>query len=218
MSLTRRSWPSGHRILADNVWPAECPQLQTVGMAYFAAVTALAHRLTPACAVGLGLNADFFESFTTRSTDTLRCNWYQRAEGAPEPEPGQQRMGAHTDYGIITVLLADSVPGLQIVGPAFVCVLPRRRLGRRGRVPADLLLRRPSAPLRAGSGARSLVEQAGGWADQPAGRGHRPHRRPTGRRPGLIPRPLVARRLEPVGGGRSNRAPLPTYQVAKRAR
>ncbi len=106
-----------HRIFADNVWPAECPQLRTDGMAYFAEVTALAHRLTSACAVALGLESDFFESFTTHSTDTLRLNWYQRAAGAPEPEPGQQRMGAHTDYGIITVLLADSVPGLQIVGP-----------------------------------------------------------------------------------------------------
>jgi isopenicillin N synthase-like dioxygenase len=26
-------------------------------------------------------------------------------------------MGAHTDYGILTVLLADAAPGLQIVGP-----------------------------------------------------------------------------------------------------
>jgi isopenicillin N synthase-like dioxygenase len=26
-------------------------------------------------------------------------------------------MGAHTDYGIVTVLYADRVPGLQIVGP-----------------------------------------------------------------------------------------------------
>ncbi len=27
------------------------------------------------------------------------------------------RMGAHTDYGMVTVLYADPVPGLQIVGP-----------------------------------------------------------------------------------------------------
>jgi isopenicillin N synthase-like dioxygenase len=33
---------------------------------------------------------------------------------APEPGPGQMRMGAHTDYGILTVLLADDVPGLQV--------------------------------------------------------------------------------------------------------
>lgn len=106
-----------HRIFADNVWPDECPNLRPDGLAYFVEVTKLAHRLTALCAVGLGLDAEFFESFTTHSTDTLRCNWYRRAEGAPAPEPGQQRMGAHTDYGIITVLLADPVMGLQIVGP-----------------------------------------------------------------------------------------------------
>ena len=27
------------------------------------------------------------------------------------------RMGAHTDYGIVTVLYADPVPGLQVLGP-----------------------------------------------------------------------------------------------------
>ena len=31
--------------------------------------------------------------------------------------PGQQRMGAHTDYGIVTVLYAEPVAGLQIVAP-----------------------------------------------------------------------------------------------------
>lgn len=28
------------------------------------------------------------------------------------------RMGAHTDYGVVTVLYADPVPGLEIVGPS----------------------------------------------------------------------------------------------------
>ena len=32
----------------------------------------------------------------------------------PIPLPGQTRMGAHTDYGVLTVLLADDVPGLQV--------------------------------------------------------------------------------------------------------
>src|SRR6185295_1204847 len=34
-----------------------------------------------------------------------------------DPLPGQQRMGADTDYGIVTVLYAEPVAGLQIVGP-----------------------------------------------------------------------------------------------------
>ena len=47
----------------------------------------------------------------------MRVNHYERAPGEPEPLAGQQRMGAHSDYGVLTVLYADRVPGLQIVGP-----------------------------------------------------------------------------------------------------
>ena len=36
------------------------------------------------------------------------------APSTPDPVEGQMRMGAHTDYGILTVLLADDVPGLQV--------------------------------------------------------------------------------------------------------
>ena len=45
----------------------------------------------------------------------MRCNWYSRVAGSPDPLPGQQRMGAHTDYGIVTVLYADRVPGLELL-------------------------------------------------------------------------------------------------------
>ena len=51
---------------------------------------------------------------TDRSISVMRANNYERRPGAPEPLPDQMRMGAHTDYGSITVLLADQVPGLQI--------------------------------------------------------------------------------------------------------
>lgn len=115
-----------NRIFAANVWPNEVPTMRAAGVAYFDAVRALAHRITSACAVGLGLDADFFEAFTRYSTDTMRCNWYQRADGSPDPLPGQQRMGAHTDYGIVTVLYADCVPGLEILTKAgeWIGVVP----------------------------------------------------------------------------------------------
>jgi isopenicillin N synthase-like dioxygenase len=106
-----------HRIFHPNLWPAEAPLMREAGVAYFDAVQAAAHRVTSVCARALGLDADFFEPFTTHSTDTLRLNWYRRDAGRPEPLSGQQRMGAHTDYGIVTLLYADSVPGLEIVGP-----------------------------------------------------------------------------------------------------
>ncbi len=114
------------RIFAPNLWPAEIPELRSVGMAYFEEVRALAHRVTSLFAVALGLDPAFFEEHTRHSTDTLRCNWYERAPGAPEPLPGQLRMGPHTDYGIVTLLWADPVAGLEIVGPdgQWVGVVP----------------------------------------------------------------------------------------------
>ena len=103
----------------DNIWPDETTsaELRPALEGYFNEARALAHRLTTLFAIGLGLETSFFERFTDHSTDTLRVNHYERAAGEPEPLEGQLRMGAHTDYGVVTILYADRVAGLQIVGP-----------------------------------------------------------------------------------------------------
>lgn len=100
----------------QNIWPALDDFRRPVAD-YFGAVADLAQRLTLVMAEALGMDRDFFVPFTDRSPDVLRINWYRRGPDAPAPLPGQQRMGAHTDYGVLTVLHADPVPGLEIVGP-----------------------------------------------------------------------------------------------------
>lgn len=103
-------------LFAPNVWPERPAALRPALSAYFQAARRVADRVTAVMAEALHLDAGYFASFTDHSTDVLRCNNYvQRAH--TRPLPGQQRMGAHTDYGIVTVLYADRVPGLQIVGP-----------------------------------------------------------------------------------------------------
>jgi isopenicillin N synthase-like dioxygenase len=102
---------------AANIWPGSQPEMATALTAYFAAARATADLMTRIFAVALGLPERFFEPFNDRTTETMRTIRYERAPGAPDPVDGQQRMGAHTDYGIVTVLYADPVPGLQIVGP-----------------------------------------------------------------------------------------------------
>lgn len=102
---------------APNIWPERPERLRSALTAYFTEVAALARRLTSVMARALGLDAGFFVNATDHSTDTLRVNHYERGPGEPVPLPGQQRMGAHTDYGILTVLYADRVPGLEVIGP-----------------------------------------------------------------------------------------------------
>ena len=45
---------------------------------------------------------------------TTRCNHYLRGP-AYEPLPDQPGLGGHTDYGMVTLLVADPVPGLQVL-------------------------------------------------------------------------------------------------------
>lgn len=120
-------WPAGDArhgldqplFTAGNLWPPHdsCAALRPALMAYFEQARRLSHRLTDLFAEALGLAPDYFEPFTDHATDTMRVNRYARAAGEPDPLAGQQRMGAHSDYGVLTVLYADRVPGLQIVGP-----------------------------------------------------------------------------------------------------
>ena len=119
------SWPAGDpyyeaerdRTFCPNIWPERPAGLRAAFLEYFGAIEGLAHRISATMARALDLDPDFFADKTDRAVNTLRAINYQRRAGDPDPVEGQMRMGAHTDYGILTVLLADPVPGLQIVGP-----------------------------------------------------------------------------------------------------
>jgi isopenicillin N synthase-like dioxygenase len=101
-------------LFAPNVWPSEPAGFRDTWLTYLEAVDRVANEVMSVAAVALGMPADHFVAYLDRGPTVMRANNYQRRAGAPDPEPNQMRMGAHTDYGSITVLLADPVPGLQI--------------------------------------------------------------------------------------------------------
>jgi isopenicillin N synthase-like dioxygenase len=103
-----------HRLFAPNIWPDDLHGFRSALVEYFAAARHVAQTLTDVFAVALGLPEGWFRPFVERSTTTMRTINYQRRAGDPDPLPGQQRMGAHTDYGIVTVLWADGTPGLEV--------------------------------------------------------------------------------------------------------
>ncbi|MEO6125067.1 MAG: 2-oxoglutarate and iron-dependent oxygenase domain-containing protein [Ilumatobacteraceae bacterium] len=103
-------------VFEPNLWPTEPAGLRPAMTDYFDAVVQLAHTLTDIYAMALGLEPGFFRTSLTHSTETLRVNYYERLAAQTQIAEGQQRLGAHTDYGITTVLYADRVPGLQLLG------------------------------------------------------------------------------------------------------
>lgn len=97
---------------APNVWPNG--EMRIVWTEYLAAVGQLNDHLMTAFAIALDIDPAHFIDRTRRAIVTLRAINYERRAKAPAPLPNQMRMGAHTDYGVLTVLLADDVPGLQV--------------------------------------------------------------------------------------------------------
>lgn len=101
-------------VYADNVWPTGVPAFEAGVSAWFREAAALARTFESVFEVALGLPNGFFESYTDHSIDVLRMVHYAAGERGPA-ERDQLGMGAHTDYGIVTILWADPVVGLQVL-------------------------------------------------------------------------------------------------------
>ncbi|MGU3438195.1 isopenicillin N synthase family dioxygenase [Actinomycetes bacterium M1A6_2h] len=100
---------------APTDFPSESDHFESAVMAWFAEAQRVARTMTDIFAEALQLPAYYFRQFTDRPLDVLRINNY----ALPDPdiilETEQMGMGAHTDYGIVTVLWADQAPGLEVL-------------------------------------------------------------------------------------------------------
>lgn len=112
--------------LTPNIWPPAPAGMREAWLAYWDACETLGLHLVDIFARALDQPDGWFRPFVDRSISVMRANNFQRRPGDAAPVEGQLRMGAHTDYGCATILLADRVPGLQIRDEAgdFHDVLP----------------------------------------------------------------------------------------------
>ena len=101
---------------AENLWPAEVAGFEADVSAYFSHAARVARTMTAMFADALDLPPGFFEAFTDHSLDVLRMNNYALPPGDITLDGDLTGMGEHTDYGIVTVLWADQVRGLQVLG------------------------------------------------------------------------------------------------------
>jgi isopenicillin N synthase-like dioxygenase len=100
-----------------NLWP-DVPAFRQDVERYFDEASRVARTLTDVFADALGVPAQIFDDLTDHSIDVLRMNNYALPEGTSAPAGDVIGMGEHTDFGIVTVLWADQVAGLQVLGSA----------------------------------------------------------------------------------------------------
>ena len=108
--------PEAYPSFAPNLWPERPAGLRAVWTEYYRTLDALARRLMGIFALALDLPEDHFRDAIDRHISGIRANHYP--EQVEAPAPGQIRAGAHTDYGAVTILLPENVPGLQVLNRA----------------------------------------------------------------------------------------------------
>ena len=107
--------PADPRVLAGepfrgvNQWP-DLPGFRDTMLGYYDAALDLGVRLSRAIALDLGLPEDHFDSAFNEPLAALRVLHYPPATGAA----GEIGAGAHSDYGVVTLLMTDGEPGLQV--------------------------------------------------------------------------------------------------------
>jgi len=98
--------------LEDHVhtWPSKPAHYREVGSLYCREVRALALRLLEAISESLGLEADFLDKALGKHEQHMAINYYPKC---PNPEL-TFGLPAHSDPNVLTLLLQDEVPGLQV--------------------------------------------------------------------------------------------------------
>ncbi|KAK5218943.1 hypothetical protein LTR72_008125 [Exophiala xenobiotica] len=98
----------------DNWWPLEdrLPGYETEVKSYMSEVLRLSRRLLRLFALGLDLEEHAFDYLATRPYSILKLAHYPGTLPGTE-EPSSIR--PHTDYEILTILLQDNIPSLEVL-------------------------------------------------------------------------------------------------------
>lgn len=112
-----REGEKGH----ENRWPdkidEEGTEFRLTMMGFFERCKEMHAVLMRGIALGMGLEADFFEDYVTTGDNTLRLLHYPAVPPGGFEGGKRVRAGAHTDYGSVTLLFQDQRGGLQVERP-----------------------------------------------------------------------------------------------------
>lgn len=95
-----------------NPWPIGLEKWRETMQQYQAATIDLSKQLLRLVAMNLDLPLDYFDERATLPIASLKLAWYP-----PRPtnaQVNQHGVGAHTDWGALTLVAGDGTPGLQV--------------------------------------------------------------------------------------------------------
>lgn len=94
----------------QNLFPVTPAELQETVLEYLSHLTCLGHCLMRGIALALGIDAEYFEKNGTADPLVLFRIFHYPSVADSE----LWGVGEHTDYGLLTILLQDSVGGLEV--------------------------------------------------------------------------------------------------------
>jgi isopenicillin N synthase-like dioxygenase len=111
--LASRVDATSAQMYAPNIWPERPEDFKQTMLAYYAAMQGLASDVLRAMAMALEVDEAYFAEKFDRQASVTRIIRYPAVR--EQPLAGQLRAGQHTDYGAMTFVRGDDVPGgLQV--------------------------------------------------------------------------------------------------------
>jgi len=104
---------SSKPLSGSNQWPENQHNFKKVLEKHWDFMIILGRMITQGLAISLGLSKNYFAPFITKSHSYMRISNYPRYGNTLKKNIGDG-IGEHIDYGFLTILLQDSVGGLEI--------------------------------------------------------------------------------------------------------
>ncbi|KAH8807254.1 putative gibberellin 20 oxidase [Xylogone sp. PMI_703] len=114
----RRDLPPGGRFLqGENQWPDEAliPGFRDVYMEYYESVHQLSKTMFRIISLALGLDEHHFDYFASDPDGICLCRSHHYPPTKADQSGRTRGVGAHTDFGALTLLLQDDVGGLEVL-------------------------------------------------------------------------------------------------------
>tara|TARA_B100001179_G_scaffold102111_1_gene72520 strand:- start:756 stop:1736 length:981 start_codon:yes stop_codon:yes gene_type:complete len=104
---------AGNQLLGPNQWPENQPNFRKALERHWDLMILLGRRITEGLAMSLGFDKKKFARFMNKSHSFMRISNYP-PYGKDQEENVGDGIGAHIDYGFLTILLQDNIGGLEV--------------------------------------------------------------------------------------------------------